>query len=110
MSTLFEISLRILFLLIALAGPIILQIFLSKGSNKWLGLVLPVINFIFSIMAVLGITIFADQSTAEILIQFITIFLVFNIPTIILLSIYFACREKLKKNKQIDKMKIQDLN
>ena len=32
-----------------------------------------------------------------------------NIPTIILLAIYFACREKQGRNKEQDKMRIEDL-
>lgn len=32
-----------------------------------------------------------------------------NIPTLILLAIYFVCRERQKRNRQLDKMNIQDL-
>jgi len=35
--------------------------------------------------------------------------LLFNISTIILLAIYFGCREKLKRKAQLEKMNIQDL-
>jgi hypothetical protein len=41
---------------------------------------------------------------------FVMLFLVANIPTVIIIVIYFACREKFKKNKEIDKMNIQDLH
>ena len=33
-----------------------------------------------------------------------------NIPTLILLAIYFACRGKQRRNKRLDKMSIQDLS
>lgn len=95
--------------LILLAGIIILQIFLSKRENKWLGLILPIINVMFSILGVLGLAVYGYQSTTEIILQLTMVFILFNIPTIILLAIYFACREKLKKSKEIDKMKIEDL-
>lgn len=95
--------------LILLAGIIILQIFLSKRENKWLGLILPIINVMFSILGVLGLAVFGYQSITEIILQLTMVFILFNIPTIILLAIYFACREKLKKSKEIDKMKIEDL-
>ena len=36
-------------------------------------------------------------------------FLIYNIPTAILLAIYFACREKQKRNRDLEKMNIQDL-
>lgn len=32
-----------------------------------------------------------------------------NIPTVILLAIYFACREKFRKRSELDKMHINDL-
>ena len=32
-----------------------------------------------------------------------------NIPTVILLAIYFACREKFRKRSELDKMNISDL-
>ena len=37
------------------------------------------------------------------------VFIISNIPTIILLAIYFASREKLNIKSQLDKMNIQDL-
>lgn len=39
----------------------------------------------------------------------IFIFIIYNIPTVILLAIYGACREKIKKIQEIDKMNIIDL-
>ncbi|MFL0248677.1 hypothetical protein [Candidatus Clostridium stratigraminis] len=96
-------------LLIFLAGIVLLQIFLSKRENKWLGLIFPMISFMFSILAVLGYAFYANQSTVERIFQLIMILLLWNIPTISLLAIYFACREKFKKNKSLDKMKIEDL-
>ncbi|MBK5246138.1 MAG: hypothetical protein JJE49_02540 [Peptostreptococcaceae bacterium] len=37
------------------------------------------------------------------------IFIISNIPTLIFLAIYFACRDKRKKNLELEKMSIQDL-
>lgn len=42
--------------------------------------------------------------------QMILVWLLGNIPTFVLLAIYFACRGKQRRNKQLDKMNIQDLN
>jgi uncharacterized membrane protein HdeD (DUF308 family) len=100
---------KLLFLIIFLGGIIILHVFLSKRENKWLGLILPIISIMFSIITVLGLAFYGNQSTAEIIFQLIMVFLLSNIPTIILLAIYFACREKFKKNRELDKMNIQDL-
>lgn len=100
----------ILTLIILLVGPIVLQIFLSKQENKWLGLILPLINIILSVMVVIGKTFFANTSIARIIIPAIVSFLVYNIPTAILIAIYYSYRAKLKKIKEIDKMNIQDLH
>jgi len=96
--------------IIFLVGPILLQIFLSKSKNKWLGLILPAINFLLSIIAVLGMAFFEKPSIAQIIMQATMLFLAWNIPTAILIAIYYLCREKFKKKKEIDKMNIQDLH
>jgi len=123
----------ILFIII-IGGIIALQIFLSKKKNKWLGLILPLIFLIFSLIATMSIPIFstftvteqsisqggkivnsvidsttdqADLSSA--IFMGIIVFLLYNIPTVILLSIYFACRETLKRKNELEKMNIQDL-
>lgn len=90
-------------------GIILLQIFLSKRESKSLGLILPGINVIFSIIGVLGMAFYQNESITQIIIQIIMVFLLLNIPTIILMAVYFVCREKMKRNKEIDKMNIQDL-
>jgi cytochrome bd-type quinol oxidase subunit 2 len=100
---------RILILIMFLVGPIILQIFLSKRENKWLGLILPIVNVIFSIIFYLNMAVLREQSITEKIMQFIMVFLISNIPTIIFIAIYLACREKFKKKKEIERMNIHDL-
>lgn len=120
-----------------LVGMIFLQIFLSKKQNKWFGLVLPLIWLTFSLVAVLGSTAVlmtgelslqqlapdgtVIEETVEVhdiggssdigatIVQMVVAFALYNIPTAILLVIYFACREKIKKHSALDKMNIQDL-
>ncbi len=94
-----------LIFLIVIVG---LQIFLSKKQNKWYGLVLPIISLMFSFIGLASYAFF-DQNISQIIIELIAIFIMANIPTVILLVIYFACRESIKKDKEIDKMKIEDL-
>lgn len=101
-----------------IAGLIILQIYLSKKENKWLGLIWPLITFFFalffSLMFIFNIQTVNVQTVPEIsivsvVLQMFLIFILYNIPTAILLLIYFACRKKLIKAHQLTKMKIQDL-
>ncbi len=122
--------------LLLLAGSIWLQIFLSTKNNKWLGLIIPLVCLIISILGVFGLTMFATSSgittvtetvngvviseesivlesekpgVRSMLVTLIPTFFVLNIPTLIFLAIYFVCREKLKTKKLLDKMNVQDL-
>lgn len=117
------------FILLALAAAIVLQIFLAKKDNRWLGLILPIISLI-------GITIFVVQnllihyttifsttvngevvlqtgaemsSTAAIVGTAVYVFLLYNLPTALLLAIYLVCKNKRKKQHALAKMSIQDL-
>lgn len=123
--------------LVVIVGGICLQIFLSKKQNKWLGLILPIIVLMFSLIAVLSMPAFSTQgelamqeissdgtvieetivsqqnepieSIGTTIFHIIIVFVLYNIPTAILLVIYFACRERIKKHSLLDKMNIQDL-
>ncbi len=128
--------LAIIVVLLLFAGSVWLQIFLSTKNNKWLGLIIPLVCFIFSIVVVLGQTMYFTSSEIttvtetvngvviseesiviesdkpgilSMLASVIPTFLMFNIPTLIFLAIHLACREKLKTKKQLDKMNVQDL-
>lgn len=46
---------------------------------------------------------------AAMILSALYIFVLYNIPTVLLLGIYSACRGKRKKNREIEKMNIQDL-
>lgn len=96
--------------LLFIAGIIVLQIFLSKRESKWPGLVLPIITFLFGLLYPLSMAAPAGGVTASFIFQMILVWLLGNIPTIILLAIYFGCRGKQRRNKQLDKMNIQDLD
>ena len=131
------VGVRIVFLLIVLvvflalcAGAIVLQIFLSKKENKWLGLILPIISFGISMFVVLGLVFFTPTTSTqtlmmngEIVEQTVTqvgdagaavatavfAFLLWNIPTGVFLTIYSGCRSKFNKQRSLEKMSVQDL-
>ena len=83
-----------------------MQIFLSKKESKWFGLILPFITFAYSLLMVFSIAVTDGMDIFGLIAS--TLF-VANIPTIILLAIYFGCREKIKRKKALEKMNIQDL-
>lgn len=93
--------------IIVITGTIVLQVFLSRKQNKWLGLILPFTCLFISLSAILGVAAFS--SMPSVMITVISVFLLYNIPTVILVAIYYACREKLRRAKEINKMNIQDL-
>ena len=92
-----------------IAGVIWLQFFLSKRESRWLGLILPCICFVYSWLIIMFTAVIDGTTKWEIFTSLATILLVMNIPTVVLLAIYFGCREKIKRKKAIEKMNIQDL-
>lgn len=105
-----RISVVLLFIAgLFIAGVIVLQIFLSKRESKWPGLVLPILAFLFGLSYPLYMVAPPEGITAGFIFQMILGWLSGNIPTIIFLAIYEGCREKQRRNKQLEKMNIQDL-
>ena len=85
--------------LLVLAVAILLQIVLSKKEDKKLGLILPIIGVIYSITTLFGISISESTTVGEALGSIVSRFLLGNIPTIILMTIYLGYRGKLKQIK-----------
>ena len=102
-----RVAIVLIFTLALLVGVILLQIYLSKRESKWPGLVLPIISFLISFVYPLNMAI---PSVGGFIVALILGWLLANIPTIILLAIYFSCRGKQRRHKQLDKMNIQDLS
>ena len=102
---------RTIIFLAIIIGIVFLQIFLSKKQNKWLGRILPIITFSFSILITLIylLSFMAGTPIWQIFITLLLVFGLYNIPTIVLYIIYKACREKINRNTEVQKMNIQDL-
>lgn len=101
---------RTLVALFFIVGVVLLQIYLSKSESKWPGLVLPILAFFFGLLYPLNMAAPSEGVTTGFIVQMIIVWLLGNIPTIIFLAIYFGCRGKQRRNRQIDKMNIQDLD
>lgn len=97
----------LVFVLVVLVGGILLQIFLSKRESRWPGLVLPLLAFLWSLLGPLNVM--DTGSVARNILLVLVTLLAGNIPTLILLAIYWAVREKRRVRDQIDKMKIDEL-
>ena len=96
-------------MLATLAGLIALQIYLSRREGVWPGLILPILSLLISILMVLYMAVPTDATVWEAVSAVGGTFLVGNIPTVIYLLIYFACRETQKRRRLLEKMNIQDL-
>ena len=95
------------FVLVVLVGGIFLQIFLSKRESRWPGLVLPLLTFLWSLLGPLNVM--DTGSVSQNVLMVLVTLLVGNIPTLVLLAVYWAVREKRRVKDQIDKMKIDEL-
>lgn len=113
----------LLFSVSILGIVIFIQVKLSRRENKFLGLIMPILSFLFSLMIVFGFRTFSGITTLineimqsvnqiESYIDYLSVFfilLVSNIPTITLAGIYINERNKIGLKKSIEKMKIEDL-
>ena len=99
---------KIAIFIISIVGMFFLQYYLSMKKNKWLGLIIPMLNILASLSAVYAI--YAYVGKFEVLGSIFRFFSL-NITTVIFLTIYYSCRIKVRKNNinEIDKMNIQDL-
>ncbi len=95
----------IIFLVVAIL-IILLQIYLCRQKNKRLGLILPVLTCIPAVVYVL-LSYSYNQIASYNILSIIIGIVVWNIPTAILLVIYFTFKNK--NISEIDRMKIEDL-
>ena len=93
-------------LLVFVVGGIFLEIFLARRKAKWPGLVLPGLTFLYALVLACNVAAVGEGFPWAALLGTLVLG---NIPTVILLAIYFACREKQGRDKEQDKMRIQDL-
>ena len=101
-----RVTISLVFLLVLLVGIVLVQIFLSKREGRWPGLILPLLTFLYSLlMACSAVAYNGEIPWGAILASLI----LGNIPTVILLAIYAVCREKFRKQSELDKMNIKDL-
>ena len=90
-----------------LAGGVLLQIFLSRRESRWPGLVLPLMTFLCALL--LPLNIMDTGSVSRNILLVVVALLAGNIPTLVLLAIYWAAREKRRTRAQMEKMGKQDI-
>lgn len=86
-------------LFILLVVIISLQIFLSTRENKWFGFILPILCFLFAVFVVpLNTLAPATGIDMSYIFTLIVAFVLYNIPTMIFMAIYYVCR-RIKEKK-----------
>lgn len=90
-------------------GAALVQVWLSNFESWIPGLALPLIFFAISIINVVGLVKDPAQTRGAFLASIFADFVLLNIPTLILLGIYFLIRRKKKIKYNIDKSKFNDL-
>ena len=136
LMTVLIVLFNMLLLAAVLAGIIALEVWLSRRKSRWPGLIMPIISFALSLLLVFGFVAFSavsatselqvtDAETGEIIhqeqrveevsdwtlgdtVQLGILLLVGNIPTFVLLGTYYIGREKLRRDKLLEKGQIQD--
>ncbi|WP_304341493.1 hypothetical protein [Metaclostridioides mangenotii] len=94
--------------IILIFGVAYFQSILSSKSNKYLGLIFPLITFIGSIVLAFMTISIINFSFIDIFSLSLT-FIMINIPSIVLLVIYYLGRKEIVRNKELDKMNLLDL-
>ena len=100
-----SIVLMVVFL-VFIVGGVLLEIFLARRESKWPGLVLPVLTLLYSLAMACNVAAIGDSFPWGALLGTLV---VGNIPTVVLLAIYVACREKQRKRSELDNIEIDDL-
>lgn len=93
-------------------GLCVLEFFLARKDRKIYGLILPIVLFGVALISALITTFFAIGGVFDAVITALLTGALFNIPTVILLIIFFIARASKssgKGNKEIEKMNIMDL-
>jgi len=85
---------RLVIVVLLLVGIVALQVFLSGKRNKWLGLFMPIISFLLTLVIPLNMVAPSEGITGDFLLSMMLVMVIANIPTVFLSLIYIACREK----------------
>lgn len=89
-----RVWITLIILVLFVVGIVALQIFLSGKRNKWLGLFMPIISFLLTLVIPLNMVAPTEGITSDFLLSMLLMLIIANIPTVFLSLIYIACREK----------------
>ena len=100
---------NVMIIALVLAGAVALQFLLSRVRSRWPGLILPGLSVLISLIALLRVGYY--MALRHVLLQGTLVLVVFNIPTVVYLAIYWSVRDQLRqKLSEEEKMHIHDLD
>ena len=125
----------LIFTLAICIGAVALQLYLSKQRNWWPGLILPALTFAVSLMVIVGMGVYVVSSEAVVsefvngqwimnehgisdtnhqsipgaIVGTLYMFLIFNVPTVVLLVTYKVVKVKQYRLRDVEMMSLQDL-
>ena len=100
---------RTLLLILLMIGAVLLEMYLSRKPSRWPGLVLPITAFVISLIYPLNMANLGGDMAALIA-QVLLVWLLANIPTFVLLAIYFAARSRMRRTREQNRMSAKDLH
>ena len=99
---------RTLLLVLLMIGAVLLEMYLSRKPSRWPGLVLPITAFVTSLIYPLNMANLGGD-IAALIAQVLLVWLLANIPTFVLLAIYFAARRRMRRTREQNRMSAKDL-
>ena len=100
---------ELIVILMILILPTLLQIFLSRRENKYLGWILPITFGIIGSVIFLNIVMFSNMTESERLTTLLISVIFSYAPAALMTLIYKLSRKKYKSKIEIEKMNIKDL-
>jgi hypothetical protein len=97
---------NVLITVLLIAAAAALQIYLSTRKSKWPGLIIPILFILVSLLGIFNIGYMGNAGRTAVLI--VQTALIGNIPTAIMFVIYGICRNKKKRDMELEKMNIRD--
>lgn len=94
--------------LLVLAGVLALQIFLSGREKKYLGLILPALSFLGSVLLPLSLAVPEEGITAAFLGKALIVFLLANLLTFLLGAVCFICRDRRRRRNEWERISLVD--
>jgi hypothetical protein len=95
--------------LLLLGGLVAMQVFLSRAKSPWPGLILPLVLFLCALVMTLNVWVVPEATMKEKVAFPLLVFFLGNIPTLLALGVYAACRKRPDGGEELGKMSIQDL-